>query len=121
VVMPAMAPVSALQHMTGPDDDIARHVVGCHFTQETRVPNMLDLLDGVVGNRPISVYRLGEMHIQSCGQSVSAPRGKAGARLNAHTELRAKRQRSAREAIYRTRPVFARPYQSVAVAAQHVM
>ena len=44
------------------------------------------------------------MPIQSCGQSVSAPRGKAGDRLNAHTELRAKRQRSAREAIYRNRP-----------------
>ena len=56
-------------------------------------------------NMPISVYRLGEMPIQSCGQSVSAPRGKAGARLNAHTELRAKRQRSAREAIYRNRPI----------------
>ena len=45
------------------------------------------------------------MPIQSCGQSVSAPRGKADARLNAHTELRAKRQRSAREAIYRNRPI----------------
>ena len=56
-------------------------------------------------NRPMSVYRLGEMHTQSCGQSVSAPRGKAGARLNAHTELRTKRQRSAREAIYRIRPI----------------
>ena len=56
-------------------------------------------------NRPISVYRLGEMPIQSCGQSVSALRGKAGAMLNAHTELRAKRQRSAREAIYRNRPI----------------
>jgi hypothetical protein len=33
--------------------------------------------------------------------------GKAGARLNAHTrtELRKKRQRSAREAIYRNRPI----------------
>jgi hypothetical protein len=40
---------------------------------------------------------LGEMPIQSFGQSVSAPRGKAGARLNAHTELRAKCQRSAHE------------------------
>jgi hypothetical protein len=56
-------------------------------------------------NRPISVYGLGEMPIQSCGQSFSAPRGKAGARFNAHTELRAKRQRSAREAIYRNRPI----------------
>jgi len=56
-------------------------------------------------NEPISVY---EMPIQSCGQSVSAPRGKAGVRLNAHTELRAKRQRSAREAIYRNRPIEAR-------------
>jgi len=57
-------------------------------------------------NRPISVYRLGEMPIQSCGQSVSARRGKEGARLNAHTKLRAKRQRSAREAIYRNRPTL---------------
>jgi hypothetical protein len=38
-------------------------------------------------NRPISVYRLGEMPTQSCGQSVSAPRVKAVVRLNAHTEL----------------------------------
>jgi len=60
-------------------------------------------------DRPISVYRLGEMPIQSCGQSVSAPRGKAGARLNAHTELRAKRQRSARKAIYRNRPIEPAP------------
>jgi hypothetical protein len=56
-------------------------------------------------NRPISVYRLGDMPIQSCGQSVSAPRGEARARLSAHTELRAKSQRSAREAIYRYRPI----------------
>jgi len=55
--------------------------------------------------RPISVYRLGKMLIQSCGQSVSASRVKAGATLNAHTELRAKRQRSAREATYRNRPI----------------
>jgi hypothetical protein len=27
-------------------------------------------------NRPISVYRLGDLPIQSCGQSVGAPRGK---------------------------------------------
>jgi hypothetical protein len=59
-------------------------------------------------NRPILVYRLGEMPIQICGQSVSAPRGKAGARLNAHTELRTKRQRCAREAIYGNRPIV--PY-----------
>jgi len=45
------------------------------------------------------------MPIQSCGQSVSAPCGKAGATLNAHTGLPAKRQRSAREAIYRNRPI----------------
>ena len=57
------------------------------------------------GYRPISVCRPGEMPIQSCGQSVSAPRGKAGARLNAHTELRTRRQRSAQEAIYRNRPI----------------
>jgi hypothetical protein len=56
-------------------------------------------------NRPVSVYRQGDMPIQRCGQSASAACGKAGARLNAHTELRAKRQRSAREAIYRDRPV----------------
>jgi hypothetical protein len=55
------------------------------------------------------VYRPGDMPIQSCGQSVSAPRGKAGAMLNAYTELRAKRQRSAREAIYRNRPIQRRP------------
>jgi len=61
----------------------------------TRIFNPRDL------NRPISVYRLGEIPIRGCGQSVSAPRGKAGARLNAHTEFRAKRQRLAREAIYR--------------------
>ena len=53
---------------------------------------------GACLNRPISIHRLGEMPIQSCGQSVSAPRRKAGARLIAHTDLRAKRQRSAREA-----------------------
>ena len=58
--------------------------------------------------RPIPVYRLGEMHVQSCGQSVSAPRGKAGARLNAHTELRTTRQRSSRETMYRNRPVARR-------------
>jgi hypothetical protein len=57
------------------------------------------------GNRTISVYRLGEMPIQNCGQSVSARRVKAVAGLNAHTELRAKRQRSAWEAIYRNRPI----------------
>jgi hypothetical protein len=56
-------------------------------------------------NRPISVYRLGEMPTQSCGQSVSAPRGKAGVRLNAHTELRAERQRLAREVMYRSWPI----------------
>ena len=64
-----------------------------------------NICDQELINRPISVYRLGEMPIQSCGQSVSAPRGKASVRLNAHTELRAKRQRSAREAIYRNRPI----------------
>jgi hypothetical protein len=44
-------------------------------------------------NRPISSYRQSEMSIRSCVQSVSAQRGKAGDTLNAHTELRAKRQR----------------------------
>jgi hypothetical protein len=47
--------------------------------------------------------------MQSCGQSVSAPHGKAGARLNAHTKLRAKRQQSAREAKYRSRPIQPAP------------
>ena len=72
--------------------------------------------DDVVGNRPISVYRSGQMPIQSCGQSISASRGKAGARLNAHTVLRAKRQRSARGAIYRNRPIgiYACPYDTAA-------
>jgi hypothetical protein len=56
-------------------------------------------------NRPISVYRLCGMPIQSCGQSVSAPRVKAGARLNAHTELRGKHQRSARKATHRNQPI----------------
>ena len=65
---------------------------------------------GCTLNRPISVYRPGEMPIQSCGQCVSAPRGKAGARLNAHTELRAKRQRSAREAINRNRAIGEQRY-----------
>jgi hypothetical protein len=55
------------------------------------------------------VKRLGEMPIQSCGQSVNALCGKAGARLNAHTELRAKRQRSAQEATYRNRPLLKTP------------
>ena len=42
------------------------------------------------------------MPTQSWGQSISAVRGKAGAWLNAHIELRAKRQRSTREAMHRT-------------------
>ena len=50
--------------------------------------------------QPISLCCLSEMPKLSCGQSVSAPRETAGARLNAHTELRTQRQRSAREAIY---------------------
>ena len=64
--------------------------------------------DDVERNRPVSVYRHDEMPIQTCGQSVSAPRGKAGARLNSHKELRTKRQRSAREVTYR-RPVLPCP------------
>jgi hypothetical protein len=47
---------------------------------------------------PISVYRRGEMPMQSCEQSVSD-------RLNARTELRARCQRSALEAMYRNRPI----------------
>jgi len=71
-----------------------------------------------LSNMPISVYRLCEMPTHSCGQSVSAPRGKACAMLNAHTELQAERQRSAREAIYRKRRIDSlsdcgvRPYSS---------
>jgi len=42
----------------------------------------------IFGNGTISVYCLGPMPIQSCWQSVSAPRGKAGVRLNALTDLR---------------------------------
>ena len=86
---------------------------------------MLPASSLVAGNRPISVYRLGEMPVQSCGRSVSASRGKAGARLNAHTELRTKRQRSAREAIYRNRPITWRsmsgccPFQRGQVHAVH--
>ena len=53
----------------------------------TQQPGFRRVLD-VEGNRPISVYRLGKMPIQSCRQSVSAPRGKAGARLNSHTQMR---------------------------------
>ena len=60
---------------------------------------------GASWNRPISVHRLGEMPLQSCGRGVSAARGKAGARLTAHTELRTPHQRSAREAICRNRPI----------------
>jgi hypothetical protein len=50
-----------------------------------------------------------KISMQSCGPSISAQRGKE-ARFNishAHTELRTKRQRSAREAIYRKRPIQA--------------
>ena len=72
------------------------------------VSRMMPYDEAGTANRPISVHRPGVMPIQSCGQSVSAPRGKAGARVNAHTELRAKRRRSAREAIYRNRPIDAR-------------
>jgi hypothetical protein len=72
--------------------DSARHVIDTHAE-----PSEL--------NRPISLYRLRETPVQNCEQSVSAPRGKARARFNAHTEMRAKRQRSAREAIYRYRPI----------------
>ena len=56
-------------------------------------------------NRLTSVCRLGEMPVQSWGQSDSASRGKAGARLNAHTVLRMTRQRTSQEAIYRNQPL----------------
>jgi hypothetical protein len=39
-----------------------------------RATNM-NLLSPTACSRPITVYRLGEMAIQSCGQRVSAPRG----------------------------------------------
>ena len=70
-----------------------------HVITRTSKPRLL--------HRPISVHRLGEMpiQIQSYGQSVSAPRGNAGARLNAHIELRTKCQRLALEVIYRNRPI----------------
>jgi hypothetical protein len=89
------------------DRPVARHVVVMQFE-----PPFLGLngTRDVASNRPISVYRLGETPIQRCGQSVSAPRVKAGATLNAHTELWAKRQRLARKAIYRNRPFSARPH-----------
>ena len=69
-------------------------------------------LNSAVGwrNRPISVYRLGKMPIQSCGHNVSAPRGKAGASPNAHMELRAKCQRSAREAII-PKSAYSKPFE----------
>jgi hypothetical protein len=57
---------------------------------------------------PISVHRMSQMPIQGCGQNVSALRGKADARLSVNNELRAKRQPSARESIYRSRPIVPR-------------
>jgi len=86
---------------------INRPATSCFYHSTDSSSHLLDTSHGGTGltihgvNRPISVYRQGEMPIQSCGQSVSAPRGKAGVMLNARTKLRAKRQRSAREAIYR--------------------
>jgi hypothetical protein len=60
--------------------------------------------------------------MQSCRQSISAPREKAGARLNAQTESRTKRQRSAREAKYRSRPIgheewWSQRYQALVVSS----
>jgi hypothetical protein len=79
------------------------------FKEKPAFENILVLsqkgLSSFASNRPISVCRLGKMPIQSCGQSVCAPRRKVGARVNALTELRAKRQRSEREAVYRNRPI----------------
>ena len=82
----------------------SHHQVGLSITHEIVVisPNKHDC---TALNRPISVYRPGELPIQSCGQGVSAPGMKTGARLNAHTKLRAMRQRSAREAIYQNWPI----------------
>jgi len=52
-------------------------------------------------HRPVFLY-IAHAELRAC---VGALRGKWGARLNAHTELRAKRQRSAREVIFWNRPI----------------
>ena len=83
--------------------DQSTYVDVCNAALRAAVPLVHATAGGI--HRPISVHRLCEMPIQSCGQSVSARRGKAGASLNAHPELRAKRQRSARGSIYRNRPI----------------
>jgi len=79
-------------------------VTSCSLAQQSAGPTAEDNARTLArAYRPISVYRLDQMPIQSCGQSVKAPRGKAGARLNALTELRAKHHRSAWEVAYRNR------------------
>jgi len=80
-------------------------MLAVHHVVAVTSPRCFPSLPLSTKNRPISVYRLGEMPIQSCGQLVSAPREKARVRLNALGELREMRQRSAREAIYRNRPI----------------
>ena len=79
---------------------------------------ILYMSDPLVLKRPISVYRLGEMPIQSCGQSINAPCGKASGRWNAHTELRAKRLRSAWEAIHGKRPIEVASHDVMSITCQ---
>ena len=88
---------------------MGRRRLPCHLTRR------------VLPNSPISVYRRGEIPIQSRGQSVSAPRGTAGARLKAHTELRTMRQRSAREAMYRNRSIQLTVMENVANDVLHLL
>ena len=87
----------------------AHVVVSCaeHFAATGRVWSLdASLFAHYAPNQPSSVYRLGEIPIQSCGRSVHAPHVGAGARSDAYIELRAKRQRSAREAIIIPKSAF---------------
>jgi hypothetical protein len=79
-----------------------RKLLSCH--QVLHAHGVIVIHSMYILNMPLSVYRLGEMPIQSKASALQA--GKAGATLNARTELRAKRQRSAQEAIYRNRPII---------------
>jgi hypothetical protein len=54
----------------------------CADARRRRRRRRFDVGQALVHNRPISVYCLVEMPIQSCGESVSAPRGKAGVRYS---------------------------------------
>ena len=87
------------------DKDSASVMISGQQVQVDEAGGLLTRSTRPMLHRSILVFRLGEMRIQSCGQRVSAPRGIAGAWLNAHTEMRAKRQRSAREAMYQNRPI----------------